>query len=185
MTFKIIMLGDANVGKTSFVMRYIYGYVSDTQKTPTIGLVMSTKYVNTPEFRGHLNIWDTAGQERYKSLVPLYYRGTHIAIVLYDITNIRSFVNAKASVLDVKNDNVIVALIGNKTDSCIFNDTVRAVEYNEGNDWAKENNVHFFETSTISESVDHVFNILIALLPKPPPPERPPVLKAPTVWNYC
>jgi small GTP-binding protein len=179
MAFKIIMLGDANVGKTSFVMRYIYGYVSDTQNT-TIGLVMSTKYVNTPEFRGYLNIWDTAGQERYKSLVPLYYRGTHIAIVLYDITNIRSFVNAKATVLDVKNDNIIVALIGNKTDMCIFDYTARAVEYNEGLDWAKENSVHFFETSTKSESVDHVFIHLLALLPKPPPRTISPVLKAPS-----
>ena len=184
MTFKIIMLGDTNVGKSSFVMRYVYGCVSDTH-TPTIGSAMFSKYVNVPEFRGHLNIWDTAGQERYKSLIPLYYRGTHIALVLYDITNIHSFINAKTGVLKVKNDNVIVALIGNKTDLCVFDYTERAVEYNEGNDWAKENNVHFFETSTKSESLDYVFNQLLALLPKPPSPERPPVLKAPSPWNCC
>lgn len=184
MTFKIIMLGDTNVGKSSFVMRYIYGCVSDTN-TPTIGSAMFSKYVNIPEFKGHLNIWDTAGQERYKSLIPLYYRGTHIALVLYDITNIHSFINAKTGVLKVKNDNVIVALIGNKTDLCVFDYTERAVEYNEGNDWAKENNVHFFETTTKSESVDYVFNQLLALLPKPPPQETTPVLKTPSMWNYC
>ncbi len=93
MSVKVILLGDSNVGKTSFVHQYVYGVVLESQ-TPTIGAAMISTYVNTQKFKGHLNIWDTAGQERYRSLVPLYYRGSRVAIVIYDITNKTSFRSA-------------------------------------------------------------------------------------------
>ncbi len=82
MPYKIILLGDTMVGKSSLVIRYVFQTISDRQ-CPTIGAAMFSKYVDTPKFRGHLNIWDTAGQERYRSLAPLYYRGATIALVLY------------------------------------------------------------------------------------------------------
>ena len=163
MSVKVILLGDSNVGKTSFVHQYVYGVALESQ-TPTIGAAMISKYVNTSKFKGHLNIWDTAGQERYRSLVPLYYRGTNIAIVVYDITNKASFINAKLSALKAQNnEGVVIALVGNKTDLTVFDDTVRVVEYSEGDEWAKQHNMLFFETSARTESVDFVFD---ALLPK-------------------
>jgi small GTP-binding protein len=187
MSVKVILLGDSNVGKTSFVHQYVYGVALESI-TPTIGAAMITKYVNTPSFKGHLNIWDTAGQERYRSLVPLYYRGTNIAIVVYDITNKASFINAKLSALKVQNNNddVAIALVGNKTDLTMFDDTVRVVEYNEGDVWAKEHNVLFFETSARTESVDFVFD---ELLPKQIGVENDSIdlmiAKTHSIWNYC
>ena len=187
MSVKVILLGDSNVGKTSFVHQYVYGVALESQ-TPTIGAAMISKYVNTPNFKGHLNIWDTAGQERYRSLVPLYYRGTNIAIVVYDITNKASFINAKLSALKVKNNNdgVIIALVGNKTDLTVFDDTVRVVEYSEGDEWAKEHNILFFETSARTESVDFIFD---KLLPKQTAADSESIdimsTKTHSIWNYC
>lgn len=187
MSVKVILLGDSNVGKTSFVHQYVYGVALESQ-TPTIGAAMISKYVNTSKFKGHLNIWDTAGQERYRSLVPLYYRGTNIAIVVYDITNKASFINAKLSALKVQNndDGVIIALVGNKTDLTVFDDTVRVVEYSEGGEWAKEHNILFFETSARTESVDFIFD---ALLPKQTAADSDSIdlmsTKTHSIWNYC
>ena len=187
MSVKVILLGDSNVGKTSFVHQYVYGVALESQ-TPTIGAAMISKYVNTSKFKGHLNIWDTAGQERYRSLVPLYYRGTNIAIVVYDITNKTSFINAKLSALKVQNndDGVIIALVGNKTDLTVFDDTVRVVEYSEGDEWAKEHNILFFETSARTESVDFIFD---KLLPKQTSAYSDSIdlmsTKTHSIWNYC
>ncbi|MFY7728943.1 MAG: Rab family GTPase [Flavobacterium sp.] len=186
MSVKVILLGDSNVGKTSFVHQYVYGVALESQ-TPTIGAAMISKYVNTPKFKGYLHIWDTAGQERYRSLVPLYYRGTHIAIVIYDITNKTSFINAKLSALKVQNnDDVVIAMVGNKTDLTVFDDTVRVVEYSEGEKWAKEHEMLFFETSARTESVDFVFD---ALLPKQLWAENDSInltmMKTPSKWGCC
>lgn len=155
------------VGKSSMVIRYLFKSVSENE-CPTIGAAMFSKYINTPKFRGHLNIWDTAGQERYKSLAPLYYRGATIALVIYDITHPVSFTNAKQCVQRLKNNETpIITLIGNKTDLSLM----RAVEYDEGEKWAKENDVFFFETSIKNDSVDFVFDTLLALLPSEPEQE--------------
>ena len=186
MSVKVILLGDTNVGKTSFVHQYVYGVALESQ-TPTIGAAMISKYVNTQKFKGHLHIWDTAGQERYRSLVPLYYRGAHVAIIIYDITNKTSFISAQQSALKVqKHEDVVVALVGNKTDLTMFDDTVRVVEYNEGDEWAKQHNMLFFETSARTESVDFVFD---ALLPKQLWAETDSInlamMKTPRKWGCC
>jgi small GTP-binding protein len=167
MTYKIILLGDSMVGKSSFVIRYIYQSIPPNQ-TPTIGAAMFSKNINTPNFKGHLNIWDTAGQERYKSLAPLYYRGAHIALIIYDITSETSFENAKINVEKLQNsENPIIALIGNKTDL-----TARTIDYDEAYNWAKENNIYFFESSTklpTDNSVNIIFDTLLKLLPSESP----------------
>lgn len=186
MSVKVILLGDTNVGKTSFVHQYVYGVALESQ-TPTIGAAMISKYVNTPKFKGHLHIWDTAGQERYRSLVPLYYRGAHVAIIIYDITNKTSFICAQQSALKVqKHEDVTVALVGNKTDLTLFDDTVRVVEYSEGDEWAKQHDMLFFETSARTESVDFVFD---ALLPKQIWAESSSInltmMKTPSKWGCC
>lgn len=179
MTYKIILLGDTMVGKSSLVIRYVFQTMSDRQ-CPTIGAAMFSKYINTPKFRGHLNIWDTAGQERYKSLAPLYYRGATIALVIYDITHPISFTNAKQCVKRLQtHENSIIALIGNKTDLTLM----RAVEYEEGEKWSKENGAFFFETSIKNDSVDVVFDTLLALLPSEP--EEEPVVDIIQTKSRC
>lgn len=105
-TFKLVVLGDSGVGKTNLVKRFttvrlcISHSCSDAAQNTfthdsetTIGAAFQVH--REPATDTTLQIWDTAGQERYAQLVPLYYRGAHGAILVYDITNRLSFERAK------------------------------------------------------------------------------------------
>ena len=77
--FKLVLLGESAVGKSSLVLRFVKGQFHEYQES-TIGAAFLTQTVK-------FEIWDTAGQEGYHSLAPMYYRGAQAAIVVYDITN--------------------------------------------------------------------------------------------------
>lgn len=87
---KVVLLGEAGVGKTSIVLRF----VADTYHTdlePTIGASFLSKIININEQSIKFSIWDTAGQERYHSLARMYYTETSAAILVYDITSRKSY----------------------------------------------------------------------------------------------
>ena len=113
-TYKVVILGDSSVGKSSIINRYINKVFNDYNE-PTIGAAFFTVIINK---NIQLEIWDTAGQERYKSLAPMYYRGSHAAFVVYDITNKNSFNNALKWIDELKmiTDGCLIYLIGNKSD---------------------------------------------------------------------
>ncbi|ODV68360.1 ras-domain-containing protein [Hyphopichia burtonii NRRL Y-1933] len=123
--YKLVLLGDSSVGKTSIVHRFVTN--SFNQHTSnTIGAAFITK-----EFSSSLNskkrlkfeIWDTAGQERYRSLTPMYYRNAKVALIVYDLNNFDdSFEKAKSWIDQLKlntgsSDSLIkIILVGNKSD---------------------------------------------------------------------
>ena len=119
-TYKVVLLGDTGVGKSSIVQRYVYGsFKHDSQ--PTIGASFMSKTLEIAEEGIHVRfqIWDTAGQEKYKSLAPMYYRDAMAAVCVYDITNKDSFESVKEWVEDLQQkapDNIVIALVGNKSD---------------------------------------------------------------------
>ena len=86
--FKVILVGDSSVGKTSLISMYAKSTFSDQPET-TIGPQFTTRYVEVPETgqRIKLQIWDTAGQEKYRSVAPIYYRDAAAAICVFDVTN--------------------------------------------------------------------------------------------------
>ncbi|EGV97928.1 Ras-related protein Rab-3B [Cricetulus griseus] len=88
--FKLLIIGNSSVGKTSFLFRY-----ADDTFTPafvsTVGIDFKVKTVYRHEKRVKLQIWDTAGQERYRTITTAYYRGAMGFILMYDITNEESF----------------------------------------------------------------------------------------------
>ncbi|CAL4072179.1 unnamed protein product, partial [Meganyctiphanes norvegica] len=88
--FKIVLLGEGCVGKTSLVLRYVEDKFNDRHIT-TLQASFLTKRVNLSGKRVNLAIWDTAGQERFHALGPIYYRESHGAILVYDITDEDSF----------------------------------------------------------------------------------------------
>merc|ERR1712137_20550 len=92
--FKLVLLGESAVGKSSLVLRFVKGQFLDFQES-TIGAAFLTQTVCLNDTTVKFEIWDTAGQERYHSLAPMYYRGAQAAIVVYDITNADSFDRAK------------------------------------------------------------------------------------------
>ncbi|KAK3041656.1 hypothetical protein RJ639_001466 [Escallonia herrerae] len=153
---KLVLLGDMGTGKTSLVLRFVKGQFYDYQES-TIGAAFFTQVLSLNEATIKFDIWDTAGQERYHSLAPMYYRGAAAAVVVYDITSKESFQRAKKWVLEIQrqgNPNVIMVLVANKADL----DTKRDVGNEEGEQYAKENGLLFFETSAkTAQNVNELF----------------------------
>ncbi|KAL8934900.1 MAG: hypothetical protein Q9216_005673, partial [Gyalolechia sp. 2 TL-2023] len=84
--FKLVLLGESAVGKSSLVLRFVKDQFDDYRES-TIGAAFLTQTISLDDSTTvKFEIWDTAGQERYKSLAPMYYRNANCAVVVYDIT---------------------------------------------------------------------------------------------------
>ena len=143
--FRICLLGDSAVGKTSLLTRYCDGTFKEKYAN-TIGVdfrVVTLKYENTIT---KIHIWDTAGQERFKSIAVNYFKNSHGFIFVYDISNSSSFNDVKnwieLAFANNKSANINF-LVGNKCDL----ESQRQVNVNEGEELAKMRNFTFFETS--------------------------------------
>lgn len=144
--YKLVLLGETAVGKSSLVLRFVKKQFSEYQDS-TIGAAFMTQSVQlSNETTVKFEIWDTAGQERYHSLAPMYYRRAPAAIVVYDITAKNSLNRAKSWVHELQkqgDNNIIIAIAGNKLDMV----ESRQVDPDEVKQWAQENNCLFLETS--------------------------------------
>jgi len=162
--FKLVLLGESAVGKSSLVLRFVKGQFHEFQES-TIGAAFLTQTVCLDDTTVKFEIWDTAGQERYHSLAPMYYRGAQAAIVVYDITNADTFARAKTWVRELQRQarpDIVIALAGNKSDL----GTRRTVEYEEANAYAEENGLLFMETS--AKNANNVNEIFLAIARKLP-----------------
>jgi Ras-related protein Rab-5C len=115
---KLVLLGEAAVGKSSLVMRFVNNDFQDN-KEPTIGAAFLTQKCNLPTRTIKFEIWDTAGQERFASLAPMYYRNAQAALVVYDITKPSSLTKAQHWVAELQRQaspGIVMALVGNKSD---------------------------------------------------------------------
>uniref|UniRef100_A0A7M4E0G6 small monomeric GTPase n=2 Tax=Crocodylus porosus TaxID=8502 RepID=A0A7M4E0G6_CROPO len=166
--FKLVLLGESAVGKSSLVLRFVKGQFHEFQES-TIGAAFLTQTVCLDDTTVKFEIWDTAGQERYHSLAPMYYRGAQAAIVVYDITNEESFARAKNWVKELQRQaspNIVIALAGNKADLA----NKRAVDFQEAQVYADDNSLLFMETSAkTSMNVNEIFMAIAKKLPKNEP----------------
>lgn len=165
--YKIVFLGEQGVGKTSLITRFMYDTFDDNyQATIGIDFLSKTMYLDDKTIR--LQLWDTAGQERFRSLIPSYIRDSHVAIVVYDVTNRKSFEYIDKWVEDVKmergEENVILVIVGNKSDLV----EERQVSTEEGKrKTAVLNAKLFIETSTKAGfNVKTLFKKVAKLLPE-------------------
>ncbi|CAN4115045.1 unnamed protein product [Withania somnifera] len=146
-SFKILLVGDSGVGKSSLLLSFISQHPAQ-DLSPTIGVDFKIRMLTVGGKRLKLTIWDTAGQERFGALTSSYYRGAHGIILVYDVTRRGTFTNLSETwAKDIKvystNPECIKMLVGNKVDR----DIERAVTREEGLAFAKEHNSLFLECS--------------------------------------
>ncbi|XP_003974387.2 RAB3A, member RAS oncogene family, b [Takifugu rubripes] len=161
--FKILIIGNSSVGKTSFLFRY-----ADDSFTPafvsTVGIDFKVKTIYRNDKRIKLQIWDTAGQERYRTITTAYYRGAMGFILMYDITNEESFNAVQDWSTQIKTyswDNAQVLLVGNKCDM----DDERVVSGDRGRQLADHLGFEFFEASAKDNiNVKQTFERLVDII---------------------
>ena len=145
---KIVLLGNINVGKTSIASRYCKNTFNDHHINTIGGAYQQQKVVLNNGAIVKLHIWDTSGQERFRAMTNLYYRDAQVALLTYDITNESSFAGIEFWIDELKykveNENMILFLVGNKSDA---SDEERKVPKSKGKKFADDNNLLFFETS--------------------------------------
>ncbi|XP_061400216.1 ras-related protein Rab6-like [Musca vetustissima] len=143
--FKVIFLGERNVGKSTLITRFMYDNFDNTYQA-TVGIDFLTKTIVVDQRSVRLQLWDTAGQERFRSLIPSYIRESAAAIVVYDVGNSRSFVQISMWIDELRAQlgmDVVIMLVGNKKDLI----DERVIETKEGQEKAEELNLMFIETS--------------------------------------
>jgi len=163
--FKLVLLGESAVGKSSLVLRFVKGQFLEYQES-TIGAAFLTQTICLNDVTVKFEIWDTAGQERYHSLAPMYYRGAQAAIIVYDVTSMESFQRAQTWVKELQrqgNPNIVIAFAGNKLDL----ESNRKVPIEESQSFCDENGILFMETSAKSgANVNELFVAIAKKLPK-------------------
>ncbi|XP_072136448.1 ras-related protein Rab-43 [Mobula birostris] len=155
--FKVVLIGDAGVGKTCVVQRFKSGIFVERQGN-TIGVDFTMKTLEIQGKRVKLQIWDTAGQERFRTITQSYYRSANGAIIAYDISKRGTFASVPQWIEDVKKysgSNIVQLLIGNKSDM----EDIREVEYQEAQTLADHYDiVSVLETSAKdSSNVEEAF----------------------------
>ncbi|XP_042570955.1 ras-related protein Rab-19-like isoform X1 [Cyprinus carpio] len=116
--FKIILIGDSNVGKTCVIHSFRSGLFSDGQHN-TIGVDFTVRTIDIDGKRVKMQVWDTAGQERFRTITQSYYRSAHGAMIAYDLTRRPTFESVPHWIQGVEQygaANVVFVLIGNKCD---------------------------------------------------------------------
>ena len=160
--FKVLTLGDTNVGKTSLLLRITDNVYNDTiQNTVGVDLKSRLTYINNVPIR--VNIWDTAGQEKYEKMTKQYFKNANGIIIVYDVNSKNSFnrIGMWIDTIKVECDirKVSLVLVGNKIDR---DKKYKEVTLKEGLGLAKKINAAFVETSALSnENVDVVFDVLV------------------------
>ncbi|CAH8556328.1 unnamed protein product [Schistosoma turkestanicum] len=161
-TFKLLLIGDSCVGKTSLLIRFKDGIFLKGSYISTVGIDYKTKVVKAKDQLVRLQIWDTAGQEKFRSLTKSYYRDTNAVLLVYDICKVDSFNNIKSWMSEVNaniqsnnNNNVQIVLVGNKVDE----ERNRVVTKKEAERLAKQTDALFWETSAkTGANVDSMFH---------------------------
>lgn len=116
--FKMLLIGDAGVGKSNLLLRFLKDEFMHESKS-TIGVEFGSKMFYKKDTRIKVQIWDTAGQERYKSITNAYYKGAKGALLVFDLTRENTFMNLDKWLIDLKNygdEDVSILMIGNKAD---------------------------------------------------------------------
>jgi len=160
MIFKIVLIGDTSVGKTNILSKYLSNEFDPDSKA-TVGVEFGTKDFKIGNNIVKVQIWDTAGQERYRSITNAYYKGAKGSLLVYDITNPKTFESLDKWISDLKTnaeEKISIVLIGNKTDL----EDQRKITTEQGKEKAEFYKLAFIETSALNgNNIEKAFNELI------------------------
>ena len=158
LSFKIIIVGESGVGKSSLSIRASRNYFEDFY-SPTVGFEFLTFNVKVEDQNVKLQIWDTCGQEVYHSLISSFYRSASLAIIVYSIDSEESYKNIEKWLNDIKsqsNPDCKIFLIGNKADL----EDKRQVTREDGEKFFQEHKLSYF-TETSAKTSFNVQNVFI------------------------
>jgi len=156
--FKIIIVGDSNVGKTSIVHRFVHNE-RPVGVHLTVGVDFGIRLVHVGDVCVKLQLWDTAGQEMYRSIASAYYRNSAGCIAMFDVTNQRSFQSLQQWMRDIRQavPDARCVVVGNKTDLAAS----RVVPSGTAKEFASSVEADYAETSVLDEkSVFQTFHRL-------------------------
>ena len=151
MLFKILLLGDSGVGKSSIILRYTDNTFSSNLMN-SIGVDFKLKNIPVDDKRVKLQIWDTAGQERFRTITTSYYKGAQAIMIVFDLTDKDSFDHLKNWMSDIDRfakEGVMKILVGNKADL----DYKRVISSDTAKEFARKYGIEYLETSA-KESVN-------------------------------
>ena len=156
--FKLLIIGDSYVGKSSLLSKYVDNNF-DENFNSTIGVDFKSKHLDIDDKMIKLQIWDSSGDKIFKSISCLYYKNCHGIIIVFDLTNRKSFQNVKTWLNEIKEychvDDVPKILIGNKSDA------FRIIPYEEIIEFATSMNLLYIETSAKDDkNIDKAFEQL-------------------------
>lgn len=154
--FKVVLLGEGCVGKTSLVLRYVEDKFNSNHIS-TVQASFLNKKLNIEGKPVNLSIWDTAGQEKFHALGPIYYRSSNGAVLVYDITDEDSFQRIKSWVKELRKmlgTDICLVIVGNKTDL----EKNRHVNLEEAETYAEKVGAMHFQTSAkLNQGIEDMF----------------------------
>jgi Ras-related protein Rab-1A len=157
--FKLLLTGDSGVGKSALLVRFTDNFYLDNHIS-TIGIDFKVRTIDVNGKKVKLQLWDTAGQERFKTITSSYYKYSHGIILVYDVTDKKSFENIPYWMKEIDRyaPSSIRILVGNKCDLI----DKRIVSVSEAQELANSMGIFYIETSAKScYGVDEIFNFLI------------------------
>jgi Ras-related protein Rab-1A len=150
--FKLVIVGNSGVGKSSVLLRYADDMFNETYLT-TIGVDFKFKTINIEGKKVKMQIWDTAGQERFRTITSAYYKGADAIVLVYETTSSASFADIDRfwinEVESYAEKDVEQLLLGNKSDA-----DKKQVDYNQAKEYAEKKGMEFFEVS--AKTADNV-----------------------------
>ena len=157
-TFKIVLLGESGVGKTSIISQFIDNNFQDDIQSSTGGTFSSKTFTYSDNKILKFEIWDTAGQERYRALTKMFYKDANAAILVYDITRKISFEELQTywveQIKEYAPPNIILAVVGNKSDLAAEEE----VDEETARNYSEELGALFFTTSAKNSArIDDLF----------------------------
>jgi small GTP-binding protein len=158
--YKILILGDATVGKTSILVRYIDNKF-EKDSLATLGVDVKYKYVTLDNKKIRMNIWDTEGKDRFRNIAKNYFKGANAVIFVFDVNNKNTLDKIKFWIDNVKensSEDLIEVIVGNKIDI----EGKHEVTKEEMESLGEKTGMETFETSAkTGEGINEVFTYLV------------------------